>query len=998
MVKQINKHITNAILEKTITAFLIMNKDGIVTYVSPSIKNLKLKRNSILNNPFIELVMNEDKEKVSKKIESVFRSSSSNLTFTFQSKRVKENQILEATITNLIDDEEINGFLICLRDLSDHPKIKKLNDEIELRKKIETQLNENTERYELLIDQANESICVAQDGILKLVNPKLCEMINVDEKDILYKPFTTFIHPDDRDLVSNRYHDRIKGKEVPNEYTFRIIDSKGHIHWVEIHASRFLWDGKPATVNFLTDVTDKIFTQKKYEKLFDIAPVLTLEIDADDYTILYVNSSLSESVRIPAVEMIGKKAQECLPIDIFKERYQVAKDSIEKNIVIETVDERNGRYFLNTVIPLEAPEGKRRLFILAQDITDLRLVEKKYQRLIDSSPDAIAEVDGETIKTITVNPKMAANFNLTKEEIIGYDWKKLLPKDLYEKRFKIGLKTVQENKTYIFEDQRDGRYFQNIFVPIKISDQKVNLQIISRDITDRKKMENELRQSKEHLEDRVKERTQHLEKTMNELKESEQRYKSLIQTAPVAIAICDLKGTILDINDVAKQMKNCQIGGSIFSPYYKDMDDRKKLLSKLNKEGSIRNWEFEYIKENNEHVYGLLNVERVKYKGREGYLTIQQDITALKKAQEEIREVYDYLKNVINSTTEFIFTMDQNNKVTMWNRSAESKIGYSSSKIIGKKITTLRFIKNPQALLDYIRNISSGYKPSDTELIIKNKKGSNLIFRISVSIIKGVKNKSSGFVVVGQDITQAEQLREQIRPGSSYLQYKTSSEKHESLIIDLKSQGRPFLLITRGSTISLHQKTKQMDIDIAFLDDDFNDEKHISSCDELYTIISEYVSTHEKAVVLIDRLDFLIMRTSFETVLQMLYKITSLINTTGAVFIVQINPDMYTTKQLNLLKEELSVFERAEVEDVALDESLYQILCFIYTQNQGNIVVSYNKVGKQFNISKVTTGKRILELERKGLVSIQIKGRMKSILATKKAEDLIQKRFHFESK
>ena len=333
----------------------------------------------------------------------------------------------------------------------------------------------------------------------------------------------------------------------------------------------------------------------------------------------------------------------------------------------------------------------------------------------------------------------------------------------------------------------------------------------------------------------------------------------------------------------------------------------------------------------------------------------------------------------------------------MWNKTAESKIGYYSSEIIGKKFSSLRFIKNPQALLDYIKNISLEYTPRDTELIIKNKKGSNLVFRISASKIESGKNESSGYVIVGQDITKSKQLKENIRPGLSYLQYKTNTEKDESLIIDLTAQGRPFLLITRGSTVSLHQKTKKMNIDIAFLDDSTRDTTHISSCDELYSVISDYIQNQKKSVIMIDRLDFLIMRTSFEMVLKILYKITSIIAHAQSVLIVQINPDMYTTKQLSLLKEELTVFQRAEVDDVSLDESLYQILCFIHEQNQGNIVVSYNKVGDQFQISKVTTGKRILELKRKGLVTIQIKGRMKSILVTKKAEDLIQKRSRSQS-
>ena len=1122
MVKELDTQTINAILKNSNTAILLMNRKGIITYVSPSIKNLHFETDSILNSSFLDLINKEDKKEILKKIESIYSLPNKTQTITFQSTDKKKNRLLEATITNLLNDTEINRILIHLRDISNHPKIAKLEYEIKQREKIERQLIENEKRYQLIIDHANEGICVVQDGIFKVVNPKICEMLEYDEKDILNKPIFSFIHKDDRDLVSKRYKDRLKRKKVPSKYIFRIIDAHGHIHWVQIHAALFLWDKKPATVNFISEVSEQIYTKKKYEKLFNIAPFLTLEIDAVDYTILYVNSSFCKSVGIPAEKIIGKKAQEILPIDIFKERYQIAQEAIKKNIIIRSVDQRNDKYFYNIVIPLKAPGDKRRLFIFAQDITDLRLFERKYQRLIDSSPDAIAEVDGVTQKIVTVNPAMAKNFNRSKDLMVGLDWKELLPKELLKNRVEFGLKTIKQNKIHIFEDQRNGRYYKNIFVPIKLSDNKINLQIIARDITKtrkteeklkenekkfrtittsaqdaiviinelgniifwntsaerifgykeseiigknvhqllmspyydfplvkkgflnfsksgegpaigktqelkakqkngeefpvelslssvkiqnkwhavgivrditmRKKMERELRESKENLEERVKERTHNLELAMNELKESEQRYRSLIQTAPVAIAICDLEGNILDMNEVSKQMIGYHPEEFVFSRYYSNVQERTKLLVKLKKQGSIRNWEFEFVNKNGERFFGLLNIERITYKGKEGYLAIQQDITPLKQTQEELHEVYDYLKNVINSTTEFIFTMDDEKNITMWNKSAELKTGISSSKIIGKNVTDLRFIKNPQALIDHIKNISKGYNPGKTELIIKNKQGSNLFFRISISIIESAEKDSSGYVVVGQDITNAEQLKEKIQLGLSYLQYKTSTVTHESLIIDLNSQGRPFLLVTRGSTVSLHQKTKHMDLDITYLDDTRSDDTHISSCDELLANISHYVSTHEKAVVLIDRLDFLIMKFSFETVLQMIYRLTSLIDSYQAVLIIQINTDMYTTKQLNLLKEELAVFQRAEVEDVTLDESLYQILCFTYKQNQGNIVVSYNKVGDQFHISKVTTGKRILELERKGLVSIQVKGRMKSILATKKAEDLIQKR------
>lgn len=1121
MVKDTTSQIKTAILHKSLTAFLIIDKEGIIHYASPSCFNFKLNPKSIVNTSFFDLVTKKHKKKVRDHISSVINDSSSSVTFTFKSNGTDAHQFFEATLQNLVGDSDINGILVSLRDRTETPEMNRIEKEITLRKRFESELKQNREKYQLLVTQANEGICVAQDGLLKFVNPKLCQMLKSSEKELLFKPFTQFIHPDDRNLVTERYRDRLKGKKVPEEYNFRAIDSQGHTHWVQIHAAQFLWNEKPATVNFLSEVSDRIYTEKKYQRLLDIAPLLTVELDVETFNVISVNKSLCKSVGLSSDQIIGKHAKNLLPSRVFEERYQVAKKAINEDTIIKITDERNGRHFINTYIPLKTPEGERRLFVIAQDITDLRLVEQKYQRLIDSSPDAIAEVDGKTHKIITVNPAMAKNFDMSKDELIGKDWKSILPPDVYESRFELGLKTVERNEIQFFEDQRNDRYFQNLFVPLKISDNQTNLQIISRDISkfrktqqklkeneekfrtittsaqdaiiivneqgeitfwnksaerifdykeseilgrnvhqllmpekyndsqmtkvfkgfrktgtgsvigktqellvrkkngkrfpvelslssiklqnrwhavgivrdisERKKMENELLRSKETLEKRVQQRTQKLEDALKKLSESEKRYRSLIQTAPVGIAVVDQEGQILDLNDIARKMTGYKKGEIDFSRYYANKKDQKEIASALNKQGYVRNWESEFVKIDGEHFYGLLNIEKISFEGKSAFLVIQQDISPLKKAEQQLREFYEYLKNVINSTTEFIFTMDYDKKITMWNKTAESKIGKSSSKVIGKKVTQLSFIKNPQVLLDNIKNISTGYNPGNTEIIVNTKKGTNLIFRISVSKIKGVNDESSGYVVVGQDVTSEKQLNEKIVEGLSYLQYKTNLDEHESLIVDLKSQSRPMLLITRGSTSIILQKTKQMDMNIIYLDDG-QDDNHISSCDELFSNISDYISSHEHAVVLIDRLDFLIMKTSFETVLRMIYQLTSLVDAAKAVCIIQINPKMFSVKQLNLLKEELTLFQGAEVEDVTLEESLYQILRFIYQQNQRNVVVSYSKVGKRFNISKVTTGKRISELEQKGLVTIRLKGRIKSILVTKKAEDLIEKR------
>ena len=116
---------------------------------------------------------------------------------------------------------------------------------------------ESEEKYKALVENAGEVIVVAQDGILKFVNRRIFELLGHPPEALLEKPFTDFIHPEDRPEVLARHLKRLDGKTFPDVYTFRVIDRDGETRVVEANAVRIAWDGKPATLNFLTDVTER---------------------------------------------------------------------------------------------------------------------------------------------------------------------------------------------------------------------------------------------------------------------------------------------------------------------------------------------------------------------------------------------------------------------------------------------------------------------------------------------------------------------------------------------------------------------------------------------------------------------------------------------------------------------------------------------------------------------------------------------------------------------
>ncbi|MDY6837395.1 MAG: PAS domain S-box protein [Thermodesulfobacteriota bacterium] len=123
------------------------------------------------------------------------------------------------------------------------------------RKRSEALVRESEEKYRLLVDNADDAIFIAQDGMIRFPNPKTEEVAGYSSEELESVPFMNLIHPEDRDMVLERHRKRLEGEEVPSVYSFRIINRKGQELWVEINAIFITWEGRPATLNFVRDIT-----------------------------------------------------------------------------------------------------------------------------------------------------------------------------------------------------------------------------------------------------------------------------------------------------------------------------------------------------------------------------------------------------------------------------------------------------------------------------------------------------------------------------------------------------------------------------------------------------------------------------------------------------------------------------------------------------------------------------------------------------------------------
>ncbi len=130
------------------------------------------------------------------------------------------------------------------------------------RKLAEAALRESEEKYRLVVDTASEAIFVIQDGFVKFPNKSLLSVSGYTAEELKLIPFQNCVHPDDRRMVLETHIKRLRGEEVPTTYAFRTLKKSGETVWTETSVVTITWEGRPATLNFIRDIT----RQKKLEE------------------------------------------------------------------------------------------------------------------------------------------------------------------------------------------------------------------------------------------------------------------------------------------------------------------------------------------------------------------------------------------------------------------------------------------------------------------------------------------------------------------------------------------------------------------------------------------------------------------------------------------------------------------------------------------------------------------------------------------------------------
>jgi PAS domain S-box-containing protein len=176
-----------------------------------------------------------------------------------------------------------SGVQRALLFFTDITERKRLADQLRKQRQLEEDLNKSEHRYRQVVNHVTECIFVVQDARIVFGNPRLWELTGLTAEQLTAQPFIIAIHPDDRQLVLDHHMRRLRGEQVEQYYQFRVVNARtGNIIWVQLAAVQIEWEGRPATLSFMTDVTErKRLEDSLRENIAERIRLETLQIQAE---------------------------------------------------------------------------------------------------------------------------------------------------------------------------------------------------------------------------------------------------------------------------------------------------------------------------------------------------------------------------------------------------------------------------------------------------------------------------------------------------------------------------------------------------------------------------------------------------------------------------------------------------------------------------------------------------------------------------------------------
>ena len=640
------------------------------------------------------------------------------------------------------------------------------------RKRAEQALRESEERFRALFEQAAVGVALLETktGRYVQINQRYCDFLGYSMEEMLHKTLHDVTHPDDTQTNLDGSASLIAGTTREFSLEKRYFRKDGTLVWGNLTASPLWKPGEQPDAYFHIAVVEDITERKQMEEelrksetrfrtLIEQSPVaVSLSREGKG---MYANTKLMQLFGLgSAEEYSGSTVTEYFAPrarEASRERTQQRAHGLSSASEYESVLARkDGSEFPVhiTVTTVELADGPANMAFIT-DITErkraeeaLRESEGRLRDITFSMADWVWEVDKSGVYTYS-SQKGFDLFGPAYDDVIGKSPFDLMPQD-EAKRVGAIFSEIAANKLPIkdFEYWNISRTGERICLltnGVPILDEQGNLKGyrgVDKDITERKRAEDELRAS-------------------------ESRFRDLWGATVEGLTILD-GGTIVEVNDAICRMfgttREQAVGKSFLSFAPPEMHEslRRRVTS-----GTEGRFETPALRADGATITLEVFTKRFIYHGKPMRMAAMRDMTERKRADEALKKERSLLSTIIETIPDEICLKDTDSRYIMANKASVTALGAKSlEEMLGK--TDLEYVRRDIALrlLAEEKQILESGKPMIAREVARVDPKTGEISKCDLYTkvpVKAQDGTTVGLLVINMDITQRKRAEENVK-------------------------------------------------------------------------------------------------------------------------------------------------------------------------------------------------------------------------------------------
>lgn len=483
---------------------------GTLTYIGPQIKKYGISPEEIISKKIFDIVADEDRKRVIKDFEKTIRTGHEFPT-AFRAVNKKGDVIWLEEYGKAIKDK--NGKIIrvtgVLRDITD-------------RKKAEEALEESEKRFRGIFNSSADAIFVADTKTKMLVdcNAQAVALMGFS-KDKILKMRADHLHP--RDMVGEtmkKFERQAKGEMIIVES--EVLTKKKERVPVSINTSVMKIGGKPYLVGIFRDITERKKaeealkkSEERFRALFEYAPDAYYLNDMNG-TFIDGNRAAERVTGYRREEIIGKSMLRLKLIrlsQVPKAAALLARNRMGLPTGPEefTIRRKDGKEVPVEIITHPIELGGRKVALgIARDITERKKAEEKIMEsenrrlsVMDNMMEG-CQIIGFDWKYLYLNRTAVRDARKPQKELLGHTIMKCYPGIEKTKMFGVLKKCMKSRRTYSMLNEFKYTDGSKGWFELSIQPSVEGIFILSKEVTDRKKAEEEVAKSHEKVSDAYK--------------------------------------------------------------------------------------------------------------------------------------------------------------------------------------------------------------------------------------------------------------------------------------------------------------------------------------------------------------------------------------------------------------------------------------------------------------------------------------------------------------